>query len=335
MLQVWVEFIICLVLIAAASRTVAKYGDLIADRTGLGGVWVGVALLAVVTSLPELFTGLGAIAFVKSPDLAIGELFGSCAFNLMIVALLDLAYRNGPLLGQLKGQGHLRSATMGMVLIAVAVLGALISTMFHIRIGWIGIETFVIILLYAIMFRSILKHESSQPAETDKSKSEGTTTAPLTKAYLLFGIGALVVAGAGIWLAFVGKDIANATGLEESFVGTLIIAFTTSFPEVTVSYSALRIGALDMSIANMAGSNMFNILIVGILDIAYGQAPILSAASSIHMVTGLMVLLMTGVFIGGILRPHRSWTRYQLSWYALPLLIIYLITMYINFNVGS
>ncbi|MDY6836264.1 MAG: sodium:calcium antiporter [Chloroflexota bacterium] len=334
MLQVWVEFIVCLVLIGVSSRTVARYGDLIADRTGLGGVWVGVALLAVITSLPELFTGLGAITFVKSPDLAIGELFGSCVFNLMIIALLDLSYRNGPLLGQLRVESHLRSATMSMVLIAVAVLGAIVSTMFNIKIGWIGIETLVIIILYAFMFRSILRKESNLSNETDKPVPEDTGVS-LTKAYLIFGLGALVVAGAGIWLAFVGEDIADATGLEESFVGTLIIAFTTSFPEVTVSYSALRIGALDMSVANMAGSNMFNILIVGILDILYGEAPILSQASSIHIVTGLMVLLMTSVFIAGIMKPSRRWTRYRLSWYAPLLLFIYLVTMFVNFSIGS
>ena len=92
MLLVWLKFIVCVLLILFAGRNVAKYGDIIADKTGLGGLWIGVVLVAMATSLPELFTGISAVTLLKAPDLAVGDVFGANTFNLLNLALLDVAY---------------------------------------------------------------------------------------------------------------------------------------------------------------------------------------------------------------------------------------------------
>ena len=74
---IWIEFLLCLVIILVTGKRVATYGDTIANRTGLGGLWIGLLLVATVTSLPELFSGISAVVLVKSPDLAVGGVFGS------------------------------------------------------------------------------------------------------------------------------------------------------------------------------------------------------------------------------------------------------------------
>ena len=68
MLLTWAQFVVCVLIIFFAGTKVAKYGDVIAEKTGLGGLWIGVALLALVTSLPELFTGISAVDWNLYPD---------------------------------------------------------------------------------------------------------------------------------------------------------------------------------------------------------------------------------------------------------------------------
>ena len=85
--MVWLKFAACLAIILFAGTKLAHYGDVIAEKTGLGRIWVGLLLLAAITSMPELVTGLSAIGLVGLPDLAVGNLLGSCLFNLAILGL--------------------------------------------------------------------------------------------------------------------------------------------------------------------------------------------------------------------------------------------------------
>ena len=85
--MIWFKFALCLVIILFAGIKLARYGDAIAEKTGLGRVWIGLVLLAAITSMPELVTGVSSVALVKppEPDLAMGTLLGSCSLNLAIL----------------------------------------------------------------------------------------------------------------------------------------------------------------------------------------------------------------------------------------------------------
>ncbi|MGB4360689.1 MAG: sodium:calcium antiporter, partial [Rhodoferax sp.] len=116
---VWLQFALCAGLIGFAGVRLSRYGDAIAARTGLSRNWVGLILLATVTSLPELVTGLSAVTVTDAPDIAVGDVLGSCVFNLMILALIDILYRKGSLYQEV-GPGHLVSAGFGVILLAGA-----------------------------------------------------------------------------------------------------------------------------------------------------------------------------------------------------------------------
>lgn len=310
----------------------ARYGDIIAARTKIGGLWIGLLLLATVTSLPELFNGISAVVLVEAPDLTVGDILGSNAINLLILAFLDFAYSGGPILTAASSR-HLLPAGLSMVMVAFAALFILISTPdFDLHIGWIGIYTPILILLFLVIMRAIFlrereHHNDSQYAE-DVEKYEHIS---LRSTYLSFALSAAFVIGAGIWLAFVGEDIADNTGWEESFVGSIFIAFTTSLPEIVVCFAALRLGALDMCFGNIIGSNLFNVIIIGIDDLFYSQGPILAAVSNSHAFTGLIVLLMTGVIIAGLVFRAQRKTVLRVSWYVPILVILYILGAYASF----
>jgi cation:H+ antiporter len=334
MALIWIEFFLCFIIILVSARKVASYGDVIADKTGIGRLWVGLILLSIVTSLPELFSGIGAVVLVKEPDLAIGGLFGSNAFNLMILALLDISYQNRPLLTA-AGSGHLLPSILSIVLVAIATVCIFIGTRgYDLGLGWIGIYTPILILLYIFSIRAILIREKRQPVQTQDteitSQYENTT---LGRAYIGFTIAASFVIGAGIWLAFIGDQIAENTGWGESFVGSLFIALTTSLPEISVSFAALRLGAVDMSIGNIVGSNLFNMTIIGIDDIFYCNGPILSHSHIMnnHIYMGLIVIAMTVVVITALVfRSSRKIFR-RFSWYVPILIMLFLAGAYVSF----
>jgi cation:H+ antiporter len=88
MILIWLKFAICAAIIFFSGKRVAKYGDIITEKTGLGGLWIGVILVAIATSLPEIFTGVGSTVFVNAPDLTVGNLFGANSYNLLNISLL-------------------------------------------------------------------------------------------------------------------------------------------------------------------------------------------------------------------------------------------------------
>ena len=93
LISVWIQFAICLGLIGWGGFKLSRYGDVIAEKTGMGGTSVGLVLMASVTSLPELVTGISAVSIANAPDIAVGDVLGSCVFNLLIIVVLDILYR--------------------------------------------------------------------------------------------------------------------------------------------------------------------------------------------------------------------------------------------------
>ena len=96
-MRFWAMYAACTALIVFSGAKLSRYGDILAGKTGLGRTWIGVVLMASVTSLPELITGLGSVTYAGVPDIAVGDVLGSCAFNLLILALLDVLQRPLPL----------------------------------------------------------------------------------------------------------------------------------------------------------------------------------------------------------------------------------------------
>ena len=333
MFLVWLKFLICAALVIFFGAKLSRYGDMIAGKTRLGGLWVGLLLLAAVTSLPELVTGIGAAAVVGSPDLALGTAFGSNLFNLAIIAILDIVYRQGPLLTR-AGTGHRLSAGVGIVLIGFAAGSILLGREWGGALGWVGIYSPVLVVLYLLGVRSIFRFEQKrggyQEARALRYKSISAR-----RAYAGFAVAALAIIGLGTWLAIIGDELAVRTGWGSSFVGSLFLAATTSLPELVVAIVALRLGAVDMAIANMLGSNMFNMgIVIAGCDLFYRQASIFSASSISHVYAASMAILMTLIVIGGLTFRTKRKLPIGMSWYSVALIVAYLAGAYILFTTG-
>src|SRR3989339_2042120 len=112
------EFILCSAVIVYCGSNLSRYGDVIAEKTGLGRAWIGLVLMASVTSLPELITGISSVAYANVPNIALGDIMGSCVFNLSIIALMDILHGKKPIFSESE-RGHILSAGFGIILISL------------------------------------------------------------------------------------------------------------------------------------------------------------------------------------------------------------------------
>ncbi|MGB2714703.1 MAG: hypothetical protein WBC51_11020 [Vicinamibacterales bacterium] len=330
--MIWLQFAATALVIVVAGVRLARYGDVLGEKTGLGRSWIGVVLLAATTSLPELFTGFGATALAALPDIALGDVLGSCMFNLLILSLMD-AIQPEPITARAH-QSHALSIGFGLVLIGVAGIGLVADHRLP-ALGWIGLYSPVLMALYFVAMRVIFAHEKQRRARETREVAEELLyeATPLRSAILHYSLAAVAVVAAALWLPQLGAELARQTGLGEAFVGSLFIAITTSLPEIVVSLAAVRIGALDLGIGNVLGSNLFNLLILGLDDVFYRRGPLMADASGSHSVSILAIVMMNGLFLIGL--TYKVMTkRFVVAWdtgaiaavYAIAVGLAYLLT---------
>ncbi len=331
----WVAFALCVLVISIAGAKLCYYGDVIADKTGLGGTWIGLIMVATVTSLPELSTGVASVTAAAAPDIAVGDVLGSCVFNLLIVVAIDLMHR-GESVYRIASQGHILAGAFGIMLIGFVGFNIVLSANGgSLAIGHVGIYSPLILVIYAVGMRTIYRYERRQIAEFPGEVAERHPDITLSRATLGYSLAAALVIGAGVALPLVAKGLATQMGWSQSFVGTLFVAFATSLPELVVTLSALRIGAVDMAIGNLFGSNLFNVLVLVVDDIAYLEGPLLASISPVHAMSAFSALMMTGVAIGGLLYRPRTRIFRTVGWASVVLFVVYVLNGYVLYLYGA
>ncbi|MDO8450002.1 MAG: sodium:calcium antiporter [Rhodoferax sp.] len=328
---IWLQFILCVGVIGVAGVRLSRYGDAIAALTGLSRNWVGLILVATVTSLPELVTGLSAVTVAAAPDIAVGDALGSCVFNLAILAMIDVSYRKGAIYA-LAGPGHIMSAGFGVILLAGVSLAMLLTTQGMMpSIGHVSFASLAIFVMYLVAMRALYLTEQRNTITVVAERPALT----LKSAMMGYGVASAVIVGAGIWLPLIGVELAQIMGWSNSFVGTLFVAFATSVPELATTWGAIRIGAIDMAIGNLLGSNLFDVLILAIDDFAYVAGPIYAHISPIHAVSALSAGLMSGAVIVALAYRPVSRVWHTASWASIALLALYLLNAAVQFLHGQ
>lgn len=330
----WLQFLTCLITIGFAGYYLSRYGDIIAEKTGMSASWVGLILLATATSLPELATGISAVSLANAPNIAVGNALGSTVFNLGFLVILDALYQRETLYSR-AAQGHILSASLGALMIAFAGFSLLLD---HAGIspalGHVGLYAPFFVLVYFVAIRAVHRYERRTLDAYTEASTERYPQVTLRQAIAGYAMAAMAVVAAGSWLPFVAKDIAELMGWGQSFVGTLLVAAVTSAPEIVVTISALRIGALDMAIANLLDSNLFNIIYLAVDDLFYTKGPLLASVDAGHAMTAFTAVMMSALVIVGIIfRPqHRAVLK--LTWISLGLFLLYILNTWIQFQHG-
>ena len=333
-IELWVSFFLCFVIITFAGFALSRYGDILAEKTGISSSWIGLTLLATATSLPELATGISAVTVVNVPNIAVGDVLGSTIFNLLILVLLDALYQRETIYSR-AAQGHILSAALGALLIGFTGFSLILDHAGMSPVwGHVGLYTPIIVLVYLAAMRSIHRYEKATLDKYTETSAERYPEVTLREAIGGYLIAAVFVIVAGSLLPFIASDISDMMDWDQSFVGSFFVAAATSAPEVVVTIAALKLGAIDMAIANLLGSNLFDILILAVDDLFYVKGPLLANVDLSHTITAFTAVMMSLlVIIGLIFRPQRR-SVLKLTWISLSLLLLYILNGWIQFHHG-
>lgn len=332
--MVWVWFLVIASVIIFAGSRLSVFADQLADLLNLSRSAVGILMVSIVTTLPELSTTLGAIIKVGEPNLALGNNLGSVLFNLMIIALCDILFRKGGILRQTSH--HTAPMLQSLLIIAGVLLTLTLPNRLQLG-GWhFNAGSILIVIAYVVIFllthrdggtdRELLHEQEELSEELSSDRRTAATTLP--RALTGFLLCAVVVVICGIQLAGLGDRIAVEYGLDQGFVGTLFLAVATSLPELTVGITAVKIGAYDLMIGNVAGANMLNVLVIAIADLIHGEAALNIPAnlSRSQLLSGGGALAATLVVMGAMKQKKKA--RIGFGWESLLMLGIYITSLY-------
>lgn len=311
----WLIFGASAVAIVLVGTKLSREGDRIAELSGLGRLWIGVVLMSAATSLPEVFTTISA-GWLDAPDLAAGDLFGAGLSNMLTLGLIDLLHRQKRVWEQAALE-HTLTAGLAMVLTALAAFFVMLPPN-HTQLG-VGFGSLLLFILYALGMRLVFRQEDMKRRQREREalldgiaeKGEHAgRRAELRRAMIGFAAGAAALLVAAPLLAWSAERIAEQTGTSATFIGTSLVAITTSLPELVTSIAAVRLGAFDLAVGNLFGSNAFNMAAFLFADMAYREGSLLSSVSSSHVLTALWSILMMNLGLMGII--YRAEKRYML-----------------------
>jgi cation:H+ antiporter len=324
----WIVFFGASALIVLVAGKLADFGDAIAIRTGLGRMFIGMLLLAAATSLPELLTTINSIQ-IGVPNLAAGNLFGSNMFNMFLLAIIDLAFFRQRLLRG-AAMRHALSGSLTMLMIGLVLF--FISANIDLRIGWVGVDSLLVIGFYAVAIYLLQKDAGAAPAAANE-EADLSGVPSLLKAVFGFSLATLALVIITPYLVRSANEIAVITGLGATFVGTALVATVTSLPELVATIAAVRIGAPDMAIGNLFGSNLFNMFTLGLADVFFTQGRFLAVIDPAFLMVGLLGLVMTGMgLVGNLARLERRFLFIEID--ALLLILTYIAGMWLLYSRG-
>lgn len=299
-----IVFAIATLVIVIAGSRLTRLADTLADRSGLGEALFGVLLLAGVTSLPDFAATLSAAVDAR-PDLAMSNVMGSMAVNLLFLGVADIVYRKANLEHAAASPVNLILAGLLIVLLTLPLLAV-----FTPNITLWGVHPITPVIVVAYLFGLHLVHSTHTkpmwfPRLTRQTVSDepekGTAGSSAT---VWFGfISMAVLTGVAGWVLMeAAKGIADHAGLSETLVGGLLSAMATSTPELVTTIAAIRLGALTLAVSNIFGTNCFNMLVIAAADAGYVQGSIYHDMAPVQMTWGLVGILMTAILLMGLVR---------------------------------
>ena len=320
-------FLAAAVVIVVAASFLTAAADTIASRMGLGRLWVGSLLLAGATSLPELVTAVAA-AVGGSAELAAGNIMGANMLNMSNLAILLALFGGREVFRQVAPQQRWVAGS-AILLTAMATLFA--ATRIDFKLLAVSIPAIAIIAVYVVISR-ILRQSSSEIEESEEGEEEPAHS--LAWGWTVFLAAAAAIFVSGPALAISAEAIADATGIGSSFVGVLALALVTTLPELTTTIAAFRMKAYDLGLANMYGTNSFNIVALAAADLAYTDGSLYSFTSASTVSAGLFALLLMSL---GLLQLARRRPLKQFSFIepSPPLFVgIYLVGLAVVFRLA-
>lgn len=266
-----------LIALIAGAELVVRYGSLLAARMGVPPMIIGLTIVSIGTSAPELAVGIDAMQR-DAGSLALGNIAGTNIVNIMLILGLSAAVRAIPF-----GRRTLVLDLPGMAIVAILVYLLAMDGQLQF---WEGIPLLACALVYTVLLGLWTRRENRALAipaivggpelleEPDPAARPNRWSSLWYLIVLIAGI-VVIVVGAD-WLVTGAVSLARAVGVSDAFIGLTVVAIGTSAPELVTTIVATVRGDRDIAVGNLIGSSVFNLtLILGLpVLLANGSGPI-------------------------------------------------------------
>ncbi len=260
-----VRYVLLAALVIYGAARASRLIDNLDRRTRLSGALLGTLLLALTTSLPELITSLTSTVALDNPSLAAGNLLGSNLFNLVLLAGVDFAFFHKRLWNRTD-----KGLAQAGILIAMHMV-----VLLPMILPWIGVlrvEGFTLPFTYRVSALSLLLfalYLYTLPRVKDYQKTvELDSPSGVGFLWLRFAAFSMLVIVASYFLTHTVDTLAGTLDVESSFVGAIFLGAATSLPELTVLFTLIRLNNPGVAVASILGSNLFNLFVIPIVDLA-------------------------------------------------------------------
>lgn len=309
-----------------AGDRLARYGQVIAERTRLGQALIGTILLGVTVSLPEM-TLAAVAAALGNAELAVNSLLGGIGVTMVVVAITDMALGEEPLSRDVRHPVVLLQGAMVIVMLTVAAAGITAGDRLLPGIGVAGSWTTALLGLYVVTLMLVERVQQDHPWTPDTGpepldgSDQGEESQPSDAEDNDRGGGlgwviaftALAAAGvlvAGTVLAFSADALAEQTGLGAGLVGLIFGGVATSLPELSTTVSAVRLKQYEMTFADAFGTNLSSVALLFLADILYDGGPLLNQVGRFSTFAVLLGSALTAIYLAGLVaRPRRPLWR--------------------------
>lgn len=300
----FVIFVIAAASVWFAGYQLALLSDEIADRYNLARSLIGLVFLSVATSLPEIATTLTAAA-QSNAALVTNNLLGGIALQTAVLAVADF-WARGALTNYPRKPNHALEAVL-LILLLAAVQSAIVVNEPFAVLG-VGVGSFILGLVYVFAIMLLRRYASQSdwvpvdlPSELGENDTVGPRLGHSKHLFLKISLYTAVILVLGVILVITAENLADLTGLGNSFIGVTVLAAATSLPELSATVSAVRIGAYTLAISNIFGSNLIMIVLLLPADMLYRPGPLLREADLTAQLAITSGILLTGIYLTGLI----------------------------------
>ncbi|MFZ5781443.1 MAG: sodium:calcium antiporter [Pseudomonadota bacterium] len=302
-----------------AGVRITRYANVISIRTGIGQAVVGMLLLGGVTSLPELAVTASAAA-QGSGGLAVNSLLGAVAMQVVILAMADFAVRGRALTAVVPNPLVLLQGAFVILLLCVVVSATVVGDVAFLRVGlWMWLLLFVGVFALRTLARAGDRQpwRASDHAELEdqerrraEAAAEGDASTDLRSSLVGAAVAGTLIVAAGSVLSLTGDAIASQTGLGGNFVGLVLLAFATALPEISTVMTAARAGLYTLAVSDIFGTNLFDVLLLVMVDAISGREPVLNDVGSFSTFAAVLGMAVVVMFVAGVAeRRDRTFLR--------------------------
>lgn len=266
---IYILYFISAALVATLAVLTAKYADKLYEKKYFSGAFIGVVLLAVITSLPEVFTSIAAITVFDMPRFPAGNVLGSNLFNMSIISFAIIFY-----------YGKFKKCSLSRVYVHISVIvilmyvsaigtfvGVLDKTVIHPTVGsFLFTGLYILGAVYSFFVSDRIVDEAAL-SYTSSAIKDITGKQALVR-FAVYGVLLVLVSVA---VTYTAGLITLELEIDKTFGGAIFLGITTSVPEIATFITLFQMKNFNMAVGTMIGSNMFNFTILTMTDTLYGK----------------------------------------------------------------